>query len=174
MIHIFHDICHSLSQPAQRHAMLVHMPIMMSMIALACLVMLSLSRGRSSGWRRTTLVVLILGMLSVKLAQNAGDAAAGQLNYPLTEQATALLDLHEHMADGLFWFFLVTAALTAITFFKRFWLRWPATGLALLAGVVLILRVAMVAHAGGLLVYEQGVGVPSNAANNVSHTATVP
>ena len=166
MFTIFQDITGALANPAQRHAMLVHFPIMLAILAMAALIMLAVSRGKSSRWRTASLVLLGLGIVFTSLASNAGEAAVEQLNMPLTSQAGQLLETHEEAAESLWIFFTITAILVVPTYFKMMVIRYPAVALSVIAGLVLLLRISMVAHAGGSLVYDHGVGVPSSS-NNV-------
>lgn len=166
MFTLYHDLTSSLANPSQRHAMLVHFPIVLSMLAMFALIMLAISRGKSSRWRITTLALLILGMIFTTLAANAGESAVEQLSLPLTTQAAAALEVHEEAAESLWIFFSITAVLVVPTFFKMMIVRYPAVALSTIAGLALLLRVTIVAHAGGNLVYNHGVGVPASP-NNV-------
>lgn len=166
MFNLYHNLLDALTDPAKRHAMMVHMPIMLSMVAMVTLVLLAMSRGKSARWRIITLVLLVLGILFCKLATGAGEAAVDQLNLPLTAQASELLEAHEEAGESLWLFFALIIVLVIPTWFKFMFVRYPAMALSLIAGLILLLRVTMVAHDGGSLVYDHGVGVPATP-NNV-------
>lgn len=166
MFELYHDMIGALSQPSHRHAMLIHFPVVLSFAAMVSLIMLAISRGKSASWRCTSMILLVLGILFSKLAESAGEGAVEQLSLPLTTQAGELLEAHENAAEWLWVFFTITALLVIPTWFKSIFIRYPATILAVLSGFILVLWMSVVAHYGGSLVYDHGVGVP-HSTNNV-------
>lgn len=160
------DILRSLSDPHARHAVLVHMPIALSMLTPLVLLVLAFTGFRNRTLQGVSLAFLLLSAIGAGLAANAGEAAEDslhQFHLVSTDAASAALERHEELADGGWKWPLIPAAflLVCIALPKKPAVRLGAGSLALLASVGVAAWIAMAAHAGGALVYDYGLGAPS-------------
>ncbi len=153
--------------PQQRHAIMVHLPIALSLLGFVALVLLALTRGRSRSLGLGCVALYALGTGSGWMAQRSGEAAMDRLN-PITmaEPAVERLDQHEEMGERVWLLFLVTTACVALLgIIEKPQLRVVVMTGALLTGLVAMGYVAVTAHHGGALVYQHGVGVPTSQNN---------
>ncbi|MBZ9539514.1 DUF2231 domain-containing protein [Modicisalibacter tunisiensis] len=145
---------------AHIHPMLVHFPIVLWLLAVACQCLVVL-RGetfeRRRSWQKASLWLLVLGTLGGLVAAGFGDAAfdiAREKGFP-----AAPIESHEELAMTTLTVFGLLTLVQAVVYWRRIALNralsWvmPVAGLA---GVVLML---MTADHGGDLVYEIGVNV---------------
>jgi hypothetical protein len=75
------------------------------------------------------------------------------------------------MAEKVWLFGLVIAALVAVSMSSKRWLQTTAAWLAFLASVGLANWVGVTAHLGGTLVYAHGVGTPAPAADAMTQAS---
>ncbi len=165
---LFSSILESLSDPQQKHAMMVHLPIAISLIGVLGLLVLACTAGRSSVLRWCCVGIYLLGTGTAYLASEAGEHAEHTLDTTtMTQPALEDLEKHEEMGEHVYRYFLGTAVLTALVGIdsdKRF-LRPTLLILALLASLATAVRVGEIGHYGGKLVYDYGVGVPATPNN---------
>jgi uncharacterized membrane protein len=142
------------------HPMLVHFPIVLFLLG-AALQLIALARGGDLAGRaclaNAALAAMLLAALSAIAAAFFGDIAfdhAVALAFP-----RAPLERHADFGYTTMWFFIASAALTLLAWWRRFalaggrgWLWFAAS----LAGVALVLATA---YFGGDLVYGIGVNV---------------
>ena len=158
----------SLSDPAQRHAMLAHLPIAISVLGVLLAIALLIRAGRSPALRWILVSFYGLGALLSYLAQKAGGEAHHKLDVVgMTQQATHLFEEHAQLGSKLWMAMLACAVLALLTLFKHKAVRWTTSSLVLIATLATAMMVAEVAHHGGQMVYDQGVGVPTSP-NNVN------
>jgi uncharacterized membrane protein len=100
------SILDSITIPAQRHAMLVHLPVALVFVIAGLMIFFLLSRGKSTTLRRIIVALLTGGALMSFLAAQAGSAAMEMLQLPLTDEATQALESHEFMGNLVWIFYL--------------------------------------------------------------------
>ena len=162
------SILESLSDPQQRHAMMLHMPIAIGLLGAVGLVLFALGRGHRKELRRGCITLYLLGVALTALTEKSGEAALDNLDVSaMTVEALERIETHESMGEQAWLYFIATAALTALTAvrFKRRDLRATALVLAALSGLVTAGYIIATAHHGGALVYVHGVGVPTSENN---------
>lgn len=147
--------------PAAWHAINVHMPVALAMlgIPLACLV--AITRGGKPWLRWGTVALYALLIISALMAVQSGEGAMDALPVDASQVAWDQVDTHESMAEKVWIFASVTLALLLVTAVPRKSFRQIGSTLATVASVVTGVWVMLVGHAGGVLVYEYGMGVPA-------------
>ncbi len=156
-----HSLLESLADPHSRHAMLVHVPIVLGLLGIVPLVALACTRFSSRGLRTATIAwFLFLSAASAAAAVSGNAAAQGLENgaSPLTADERAAVAVHEHRGERAWIWPLIPAALLVISARAR-WRRTAGTG-AVLASLGIAIWFGVIAHAGGRLVYSRGLGVP--------------
>lgn len=155
----FTDILDAWNDPQMKHAMVVHMPITLSIIA-AILGLLLAFQPRSVWLRSLALIAVLLLAASAWVASGSGEAAEAGIEGALTSAAAEELDEHEDMG-ALVWFFAACAGgLVALTFIPQRTVQHIAGALSAVGLLLIAAWTAVVAHHGGTLVYEFGVGAP--------------
>ncbi len=167
------DFLQSLEDPHARHAMLVHLPIVVGMLGFLPVAALLLTRMRSKALIWVCVMMFALASASGWLAVNAGEEAEHRAEEaPMSAAAKETLERHEELGElGWLWPLIPMAALVVSMAVKPD--RWKlALGGAALAGSLGVGGwVALTAHEGGELVYVHGVGVPGAATPSVSPAA---
>ena len=162
------QLLHSWQDPHARHAMFVHLPIVMAMIGVLPLLALAFGGFRSVTLRIAVIACFLLGSAGSLAAANSGLAAAARLTEPavappLTEAERAAIEVHRGRGRIAWVWPLIPAALVAGTWSPRRAPRLAAGSLALTASVCVAGWFGVIGHAGGQLVYAHGLGVPSRA-----------
>ena len=166
------DMIESLQAPQTRHAMMVHMPIVLALLAgVLALAAAVLRKNQTLRWVTVLCFAAVLG--SAFLATRSGEdaeAAMGQVS-------KAAHDIvHEHAALGeKVWLFAAGGLVLAGLAFARTpkWLGPTGAWLAVAAGVATAGWVANTAHHGGKLVYSYGVGTPHPVQDEPPVTASM-
>ena len=173
---VIHAILESLSDPQQKHAMMVHLPIAISILGLLGLLILAVTSGRSTGLRWCCVAVYLLGAGLAWSAEEAGEEAMDRLDTAaMTPAALEHLEAHEELGEWVWAWFAVTgviATLTVIETESRWW-RPTIVLASVLAGGGAAVYTGIVSHHGGTMVYRHGVGVPASP-NNLQLEATTP
>ncbi len=159
----------SLADPVTRHAMLVHFPIAVSLLAIPFAAALPFIAGRPATAYRIVLVnVLFLTAVVAWRASEAGEAAEPIVEARLrSEDARRLLHDHAERGELVPSLMAVTAGLVGCTLIPRRGVRLAA-GLAATAGSLgTAAVVALAAHDGGRLVhwFDRGPGTPTHSAS---------
>lgn len=158
------EILEALNDPHTRHAMLVHLPIVLTPVALLLLIW----GGVRMFKKRTPLVLAAIALTGSTLgavqAVDAGEESIFEISVeqaPISGEENEALHRHEELGEGAWMWPAGCLALTCIALVRKpKWLA-PAVGLlALLATMGVTARFAWTAHTGGALVYEHGLGVP--------------
>ncbi len=152
----------SLRDPHARHAMMVHLPIILGVLGVVPLGVLCLNRFRSNRLRWIVVAWFLTLSFSSLVAAHSGSAAARnleRLNPPLHPRDAAAVAKHEHRGGRAWIWPLIPAALVALTARPR--VRPCAAAAAMLAGVGVAMWFGVIAHVGGRLVYARGLGVPA-------------
>ncbi len=154
----FTDMLETMTDPAMRHAALVHLPVALALMGLVLAVILAVVRGRSARLAALTAVVFVLLALASWAAIASGTDAKAGLGSQAT-QAQQLVAEHEWMARRLWILALAAAGVAGFGLIPRATARAIASALALVAGVAVVAWVALTAHQGGTLVYRHAAGV---------------
>jgi hypothetical protein len=155
------SLLESLADPHARHAMFVHLPIVLGLLGIAPLIALAFTRFTSRGLRVATIAWFLFLSASAGLAAVSGNAAAQGLENGATALAPddrAAVAVHEQRGERAWIWPLIPAALLAAGTHPR-WRTTAGTG-AVLAGLGVAIWFGVIAHAGGRLVYARGLGVP--------------
>ena len=152
----------SLSDFANLHPLVVHVPIMLLMVA-ACTQIASLFIYKKSlDW--VTLLLLLGGV--------AGAIASSEWTHPrtqnLTPAAQQVLELHDTYASWTLWLSGAALVLKGISSWflrDRKWLELVISAVVLGSAVT----VGITGHYGGTLVYIHGVGVQGNYVKGEDH-----
>lgn len=153
----------TLNDPHARHAMLVHLPIVLGALGFLPVAALLLTRMRSKSLLGVCVVVFALASVGGWLAANAGEEAEHLVEErPLSAAAKESLERHEGLGElGWVWPLVPLGVLGATVLVKPGRARM-ALGSAALAGALGVgVWVSLTAHEGGRLVYVHGVGVPN-------------
>jgi len=171
-----------------RHALLVHAPIVLSLLCPIAVLLLAIRGGRDRGLRWTALLLSAALAVTAFVAKQSGEEAEEAVEGALSEAAEEVLEHHEELAEWVWVFGLVGFVLVGLSFGphvlkSRGEFPSPASNHAKLADAVRIkimervapwamwiaaalsiftaAWVANTAHHGGELVYEYGAVVPT-------------
>ena len=149
----------SWQDPAMRHAILVHFPIVLSFLLVPLALCATLWRG--SG--RTALTVLsLIGCLlliaSAFFAKEAGTEAHTALGNIVDPQVTAAVGAHGMAAARIWWLGCVLGGLLLLSCLGKPGWRHTFRALFFFASIALALYVCYAAELGGRLVYQDGLG----------------
>ena len=161
------ELSQTLSNPAMKHAMFVHWPIVLGGIGavLALLVAITGATNRSLQWLAVAAFVAltVAGFMAMKSGEDAQNAIRGAL----PAGASPLLDRHEGLAQWVWMFGAGLALVMSMTFLKQRGAKLGAAWIGVLASALAMAWIATVAHLGGRLVYEFGVGAgPASASSS--------
>ena len=174
-----------LGDPQKLHAAVVHLPIAIAGLGVLGLLALLFTGGRWHGLRWMLVVMYVIGMFTAWAADETGHDAVDMLkerggtklfekptpvleaesDAPLETPAQKSLRVHEQLGHNLWIPMAVTVLFLILTAPRAGWIRMPSLLLALLASISTAAYVGAVAHHGGALVYEHGVGVPATEHN---------
>jgi uncharacterized membrane protein len=160
------------------HPLIVHFPIALLLVA-PILVLLGMFLARySAGLFIAALVVMAIGTVAIYFAVGTGEAAA-EIAERMT-RASAILENHEKMAETTRVIFTVLTVIFAAILFGPMVLKrrlGHRSSLVLNAAFLLLysagaLVLINVAHQGGRLVHEFGVGAPVTATPTAEKTVS--
>ncbi|MCA9244819.1 MAG: hypothetical protein KDA32_12735 [Phycisphaerales bacterium] len=151
------EILQALSNPSMRHAMLVHFPIVLSILCfVAAGVHLAMGgRNRTLGIGVVALFVALLA--GAWIAENSGETAEGFVG-AIPDAARHRLHEHEEMAESVWMFALAGVLISGAGLWVKPRFSLAAAGLATVAGLLAAGWVGLTAHHGGTLVYAFAVG----------------
>jgi uncharacterized membrane protein len=163
----------SWQDPAMRHAILVHFPIVIAVL----LIPLSFAAMVWRGSGRTALTVLsLIGCLlligSAFFAKQAGGEAYDALGPAVAPQISEAIGEHATAAVRVWWLGCISGGLLILSCIGKPGWKHTFRLAFFLASVALTVYVAFVADLGGRLVYKDGVGIPTGTAGTASHTTT--
>lgn len=159
------DFQASFNDPQTRHAMVVHLPIALSMLGVLAVLACLLSAGRNATLRWVAVAVYALMVVGLFAALNSGEAAENNLQRQMLPAAQQHLEEHEKMADKTWWIAGSVLVLLLVSNLKHKTARIGSLCLALLVSLFGSLWVGRTAHHGGAMVYQFGVGTPMTAAS---------
>jgi uncharacterized membrane protein len=159
----FQSMMDSFNSPPIRHAMFVHLPIVLAMVGCV-LAILSAAMPRNATLRAVAIGCQVALVMGAFLALNSGEAAEEHVSSGgvlLTRSAQTLLGQHEDMADRVWMFGVGGVALLSLAgASRRPGLRVLFSWLAVALSVVAMGWIGQTANLGGKLVYQHGVGTP--------------
>ncbi len=160
MPQIFSDMLDALNHPASRHAILVHFPVALAMLAPLLLIATMVVGGKNRALRIAVIGAYILLAASAWAAVLSGESANDHVGAPPAVVASMVHE-HEEMAEKIWIFALATAVLVAGGMHKKQGVAAVSLWLALAGGVFTAGWVGATAHKGGTMVYRFGTGTPS-------------
>lgn len=156
----FDQIIEAWNQPAMRHAMVGHFPIVLSVIGLPFVILAALWGRRAPSLRWIAVATYLLLVISAYVTRNAGDSAEDALRGSLSDEANELLEEHEHLGHNVWQLALIPTVLLGLSFVPKPKVRHPAVWLAVIGGLLTAVRIADTADHGARLVYEHAAGTP--------------
>lgn len=152
-----------LPDAARMHAISVHFPIVLVILAPLLVIALAFYRGKHDVLRWTAVaaygIALVMTIVAVQAGEAAIDKAAEQLQ-ELPDEVSELAHSHEEMGEKLWIFILLAGTLVGLTHLDKPKLRIGCLIGAIVIGLAGAGWVAATAHQGGELVYGFGVGTP--------------
>ncbi|MCH2161090.1 MAG: hypothetical protein MK085_04370 [Phycisphaerales bacterium] len=148
----------SFADPASRHAMLVHFPIVLAILAVPFVAVLPFIARRRALAYRVILASAVFG--TAVIAWQAGEA--GEAAEPIAQQkiqgeaADTALARHAERGELLALLMAGNSILVFLTLVPGRTLRLASGLLALAATIALAIFVVVIAHDGGMLVYRYG------------------
>ena len=149
---------------AMRHAMVVHFPIVLSIVGIPVAVAAAVAARNARAMRWSALVLYVALALTGMLARNSGHDAEDAVHGSLDDDAQHLLEEHEELGHNLWMFGAAVAVLVGVSFANNRKLRLPSSWLAVAAALAAAGWIANTADHGGRLVYEHGAGTPDEIA----------
>lgn len=149
---------HSFNDPVTRHAMLVHFPIVLSMVLVPFIFALPfLSPGKSRVYRVILAASVFTTAVITWQAGEAGEAAEPIVQARMqSEAANAVLTFHATWGERIPLFLAGTSILVGLTLVPLRSIRVAASLASIAAILGCVVAVAVVAHEGGQLVYRHG------------------
>lgn len=162
MSELLESLRQSFADPVTRHAMLVHFPIAISVLAVPFVVVLCGIPGRPAITYRLVLAVVLFGTAVVAWqAGEAGEAAEPIVEARLrTDTAREVLADHASRGEIIPILLAANAGLVAMTLVPK---RRFRLGLGIASTAFVFLNAGMIgltAHEGGLLVHRHGGSAP--------------
>ncbi len=156
-----------------RHAMMTHMPIVLSIIAAVAVILTAIKKGKNRQLHWTALIFTVALTASAFTAKQSGAEAEETVEGALSEKGEHVLEHHEELGEKVWYFGAAGCVLLGLGFVKkRERLRIGSTWCAAAVGVVAAGWTANTAHHGGQLVYEYGA--VSGSSETVSATTAEP
>jgi uncharacterized membrane protein len=155
------------NSPATRHAMLVHLPIVLAMIGCAFALLAAVLRGNK------TLIALAIACQALLVGAafvttNSGEQAEHAIAIRLPDVVNQLVQQHEDMAGKVWLFGAGVFVLLVVSAAMRNAVGAICAWVAVLGSAGTIAWVSGTAHLGGELVYQHGVGTPLTRAASPS------
>lgn len=156
---VFTEMFESLNGIPERHAIMVHTPIVVSLLTIPAMLALLISKGKSAALRGVALATFGLLLGSTILAVQSGEAARSVMGL-VPDSANERVDKHESMAEAIWIFALVGMVAVAVTWVKNKRARIGGAVTGTLVAIATGMWVGATAHHGGTLVYTYGIGTP--------------
>jgi uncharacterized membrane protein len=142
--------------PAMRHAMVVHFPIVLATLGAPVLLAAALLKRWRGPLRAASVMIYALLAASAWVAQASGDRAEEAVEGSLGEAGEALLEEHETLGNWVWIFGGGVAAIAAAGFARPRAVQVAAAWAATAGGLFVAAWTANTADHGGRLVYEHG------------------
>jgi uncharacterized membrane protein len=159
------------NDPAMRHAMVVHFPIVLSIVGIPFAVGAALVKDKREAIRWAALAIYLALAVSAFVASNSGENAKDAVEGSLHDEAQALVHEHDELGEKVWPLATAVCALLCVGLVRNPKLRLPSTWLAVAGGLFVAGWVANTADHGGRLVYEYGAGTPDELAEILAATA---
>jgi uncharacterized membrane protein len=157
----FGDLAESFADAQTRHALSVHFPIVLSVLAVVALIACLFS---TRVWPRAATLFLLLALVaSAFFAKRTGEDAEGTVEGLLSSQGEAVLEEHEELGEKIWLFAAATTLLCVLSWRGRGVARAATASLAAAAGLFTASWAAFTAHHGGELVYTHGAAASEPA-----------
>ncbi len=160
MPEIFSDMLDAMNDPASRHAILVHFPVAVAVLAPLLLIATMIAGGQNRALRITAVGAYVLLAASAWAAVLSGESANDHAG-ATPAVVGAILHDHEEMAEKIWIFALAAAALAAGGMHRKRVVSAASLWFALAGGVFIAGWVGVTAHKGGTMVYRYGTGTPA-------------
>lgn len=149
--------------PPSRHAMFVHMPIVLTFVGAALALLAAILRSNVT-LRSLAIGCQLVLIIAIFATQNSGESAEAAIEQVMTPEVYELIAKHEEMADKA-WMFAVAALLSlSISAMLKSPAGTASAWLAVLVSAGSAGWIGATAHHGGELVYKYGVGTPQPVA----------
>jgi len=160
----FEAVYASMRDPQMRHAIAVHLPAALAMLGFLAALLSAVLSGKRAALRGVTLSVYVLLVVTAWLAVLSGESARAEITRLLPGEVHDIVVTHEAMAEKTWALALITAILVLAGCVAGEKLKRLAAWLAVIGALATAGWVAQVAHYGGVLVYEHGVGTAASTA----------
>ncbi len=158
---MLNDLITAIQNPSMRHAILVHFPIVLSIIIIPFALLAALPQCKKSKiFPIITTLLLAAFALSAALAIKAGHNAESHLGNIIKVISQTVTE-HEDAAEYLGYFGLAAALLSLLAFTPKPKLARIGKYLTLIAAALIAAQVGKTAHLGGTMVYKYGAGTPN-------------
>lgn len=174
---VIRSMIQSFEDPHSRHALLVHVPIVLGALGMIPVLALAVKRFCSPLGSLVCVAWFATAMAGLGLASGAGEEAyerVEQSRPALTEAEHDAIEEHESLGDGAWLWAIPAVAFSALTLVPRKSVRVGGGVLLIASAAALAGFVAVTGHTGGRLVYQHGLGVPQRAVNSGGTVPAVP
>lgn len=174
-----HQFSGAWSDPQMRHALVVHWPVVLSVLCMLLTLALALWGARNTTLKVITILACVALTVAGYIGLQSGERAENATG-ELSPAAEAVLEEHEELGEKVPLFAAVCAGLALLTIIPHKMVRVGSAAASFLACAGTAAWIANTAHHGGLLVYEHGVGTPPEVdaatapATAPSSTSTTP
>jgi len=160
------EMMQTLQDPHARHAVLVHFPIVLSLVGFLLTAVLAATRFKNQTLRWVAVACFLAGSVGAGLAAGAGEESEEQIEdtQTLTAAEEAAISRHESLGEGGWMWPLGAGALVALTAVRKRKLQIGVGIAAVAAGAAVAGWVGWTGHTGGAIVYQHGLGVPARGA----------
>ena len=155
-----------------RHAMVVHFPIVLSVVGIPTAVAAALIQDKTKAMRWTALVLYLVLTLSAWMGGRSGHGAHDAVYGSLSDEAQRLLEEHGQLGTTVWLFGAAVAVLVGVSFARKRTVQLSASWLAVVVAVAAAGWTANTADHGGRLVYEHGAGAGGGGAVVLSANPT--
>lgn len=156
----FNSILQDLAHPPTRHAMFVHLPIVLAMLGIPLTLLAALfTRNMTLRWMAISLYVLLV--IAAFVTVNSGEKAHDFIERVYTPEVYQVIEDHDSMASKLWLFAAGTLMLLGLSATNRKTLTTITAWLAVGGAIATVAWVSNTANLGGKLVYTYGVGTPN-------------
>ena len=159
------EMMQTLQDPHARHAVLVHFPIVLSLVGFLLTVALAATRFKNQTLRWVAVACFLAGSVGAGLAASAGEESEERIEdtQALTAAEEEAISRHESLGEGGWMWPLGAGALVAVTTVRKRKLQIGAGVAAVVAGAGVSGWVGWTGHTGGAIVYQHGLGVPARS-----------
>jgi len=152
------------NDPQMRHAMVVHFPVVLSVVTLPLAVLAALWQGKDRGrvFQWITLAAYLALAVSLYVAGESGEDAE-HAAAAMSEAGELEMEEHEHHGHNLWQWPAVICIVAGLGFVRVKPVRITAAWLVVAGGLLVAERVAHTADHGGRLVYVHGAASPGGS-----------